>query len=536
MPWLGFTFLMGHMSVSHIYRHYVNDPDTVDITGAQMVLVMKLTAFCWNVHDGRLPDEELEDIQRDRALKELPNLLDYAGYVFFFPSLMVGPAFDFVEYTRWLETTMFDVPPGTDPSKAPKTRKKRRIPRSGTPATVKAVKGVLWIVAFLKFSGWFYSDLVIGTESLKYGLLHRIFNLHMLGFATRCKYYGVWFLAEGSCILSGIGYKGLDPKTGRPDWDRLQNVNPLGIELAQNSRAYLGSWNMNTNNWLRNYMYLRVTPKGKKPGFAASMCTFVTSALWHGFEPGYYMAFVLAAFLQTVAKSTSLPLLTIQFALYCKSNTHLDTRRHVRPLFLSATGVPLASKRYYDILTYIATQLAFSFTVAPFILLSFRDSFTAWQRVYFYCIIGVVISLGAFADASPVRGWLKKRVAAQNKAAGGAARSEGSEIEFTEQGKGLATGTSSQPSSSSINERERERPGFLDRTDPNASKHGAYGVSDDPGRDLDELMEQVKEEVRVRRERGMSVGQSLQEAVQSRWGSGISADVDGEGNVSVRRR
>lgn len=60
---------------------------------------------------------------------------------------------------------------------------------------------------------------------------------------------------------------------------------------------------MNTNNWLRNYMYLRVTPKGKKPGFVASMCTFVTSAFWHGFEPGYYMAFVLAAFVQTVAKS-----------------------------------------------------------------------------------------------------------------------------------------------------------------------------------------------------------------------------------------
>lgn len=305
MPWLGFIFLMGHMSVSHIYRHYVNNADIVDITGAQMVLVMKLTAFCWNVHDGRLPQEELEEVQRDRALKELPKPLDYAGYVLFFPALMVGPAFDYVEYTRWLETTMFDVPSGTDPAKAPKTRKKRRIPRSGTPATLKAIQGVLWIIAFLKLSAWYYPSLVVGEESLKYGLLRRIFNLHMLGFTTRTKYYGVWFLAEGSCILSGIGYKGLDPKTGRPDWNRLQNVTPMGIEMAQNTRAYLGGWNMNTNNWLRNYMYLRVTPKGKKPGFVASMCTFVTSAFWHGFEPGYYMAFVLAAFLQTIAKSSS---------------------------------------------------------------------------------------------------------------------------------------------------------------------------------------------------------------------------------------
>jgi len=125
----------------------------------------------------------------------------------------------------------------------------------------------------------------------------------MVGVAVRMKYYGVWSLTEGACILSGIGYKGVNPKTGRADWDRLCNVKPLEIELAQNTRAYLGFWNINTNNWLRNYMYLRVTPRGKKPGFRASMATFVTSAFWHGFEPGYYMTFVLASFLQTIAKS-----------------------------------------------------------------------------------------------------------------------------------------------------------------------------------------------------------------------------------------
>ena len=34
---------------------------------------------------------------------------------------------------------------------------------------------------------------------------------------------------------------------------------------------------MNTNRWLKNYVYLRVTPKGKKPGFRSSMSTFGTS-------------------------------------------------------------------------------------------------------------------------------------------------------------------------------------------------------------------------------------------------------------------
>jgi hypothetical protein len=34
MPWIGFVFLMGHMSVNHINRQFISRPDKVDITGA----------------------------------------------------------------------------------------------------------------------------------------------------------------------------------------------------------------------------------------------------------------------------------------------------------------------------------------------------------------------------------------------------------------------------------------------------------------------------------------------------------------------
>lgn len=200
---------------------------------------------------------------------------------------------------------MFEVPAGTDPSKRPRTRKKRKIPRSGTPAALKATAGLAWIFAYLKFSGLYYSELVTGDEYMNYGFFRRVWLLHMLGFTARMKYYGVWTLTEGACILSGLGYRGIDPQTGRVQWNRLQNISPWRVETAQNTREYLENWNINTNHWLRNYIYLRVTPKGKKPGFRASMATFVTSAFWHGFYPGYYLTFVLASFLQTVAKSDS---------------------------------------------------------------------------------------------------------------------------------------------------------------------------------------------------------------------------------------
>jgi lysophospholipid acyltransferase len=303
MPWIGFIFLMGHMSISHIHRQILDDAQTVDITGAQMVLVMKLSSFCWNVHDGRLPQDQLSDSQKYSAITEFPSIVNFAGYVLFFPSLFAGPSFEYVDYRRWLDTSLFDIPPGTDPSKVPPTKKKRKIPRSGTPALKKAVVGLGWIFLFLQLAPRYTTDFVLSDSFMDYAFPRRIWIVYMVGFATRLKYYGVWSLTEGACILSGMGYNGFDGKSGKVFWNRLENVDPWALETAQNSHGYLGSWNKNTNHWLRNYVYLRVTPKGKKPGFRASMATFATSALWHGFYPGYYLTFVLGSFIQTAAKS-----------------------------------------------------------------------------------------------------------------------------------------------------------------------------------------------------------------------------------------
>ena len=57
----------------------------------------------------------------------------------------------------------------------------------------------------------------------------------------------------------------------------------MQIELAPNFKVLLDSWNMKTNVWLRECVYKRVTPKGKKPGNLSSMLTFLTSAFWVSF-------------------------------------------------------------------------------------------------------------------------------------------------------------------------------------------------------------------------------------------------------------
>lgn len=54
MPWIVFWVTMSHLMVNHAIRAWANiGYDTIEITGSQMVLTMKLTTFAWNVYDGR---------------------------------------------------------------------------------------------------------------------------------------------------------------------------------------------------------------------------------------------------------------------------------------------------------------------------------------------------------------------------------------------------------------------------------------------------------------------------------------------------
>lgn len=54
---------------------------------------------------------------------------------------------------------------------------------------------------------------------------------------------------------------------------------------------------MAAGNWLRNYVYDRAQPYGKKPGFYALLVTQTVSGVWHGLYAGYWLFFVHSAFM-----------------------------------------------------------------------------------------------------------------------------------------------------------------------------------------------------------------------------------------------
>lgn len=139
-----------------------------------------------------------------------------------------------------------------------------------------------------------------------------------------------------------------------------------------------------------------------------------------------------------------------------------DCRRYLRPFFLDPqTTQPTPHKIYYDILSYLITQLSFSFVTAPFVLLSLPASFLVWARVYFYGVVGTALATAFFA--SPAKALLVKRL------------------------KKRAAGTAGPPQS---------RESAASREEP------ILGLPSEPEKDLDELMSEVKAEVEARQRKG----------------------------------
>lgn len=100
---------------------------------------------------------------------------------------------------------------------------------------------------------------------------------------------------------------------------------------------------------------------------------------------------------------------------------------------------------------------------------------TVWARVYFYCIIGVIASMGFLA--SPGRPWLQKQLAVRNGTRPGMSRTASTES--------IRAGTT-------------------------------LGLPDDPEREVEEIVAEVRKEIETRRQRGMSVDLDVRKLVEEK--------------------
>lgn len=374
-PILNFLWSFGYLSAAQIWRVWNNyEGADLDWITAQMVLTMKLTTAAWDIHDGARSEQEREKEltaeQRGFTLFKKPSILEWYGYVFFYAGFLAGPAFKLREYIEYIEMKQFE-----------NKDCKGKIPDTTIPCLLKLRDSLICLVIYMGFSQ--YLPLSLLGELKQYSFTSRFFLIWWVPALQRVQYYFVWLLTEGAFIANGFGYSGHDEK-GNIKWDLMVNARPLGVELAQNAHEIVSNWNCKTQSWLKNYIYLRITPISRKPNWITIYGTYFISAFWHGFYSGYYLFFVGCALDTWIAR---------------------EFRTRVRPYFLNDDGSPKRpQKQVYDVVGWFISQYLLSYFAVSFMALYWNTSMERWADVYYIghiMLIGGLIFVLAFPKFFP---------------------------------------------------------------------------------------------------------------------------------------
>lgn len=315
-----FMWAMSYMTLSHIYRMYVSYLSGIfDFTGTQMVLTMKLTSFGYNLYDGTadfkrvfaiydpVAQKKLSRVYGDRkkfAIEELPSLLEFFGYIYCFTCILAGPAFEYNDYIRSINETVFATPKNVTEGNT--TNKNMTPPSSLIEGLKRLFMGVFSLICHMQLSARFpltncYNPAFIAAHPNK---LWRYGYTWVALFADRLKYYFAWKVAEGASVLGGFGFQGYDKNGKVIGWSGVENIDVLGFELATNVQGLSRAWNKRTQGWLERYTYQRTGE--------SLLATYFVSAIWHGLYPGFFLFFMsvpLVTNIQRLIKAKINPLI-----------------------------------------------------------------------------------------------------------------------------------------------------------------------------------------------------------------------------------
>jgi len=416
------VFALSYLSVVHVYRMYYDYGGyTLDVTGPLMIMVQKVTALAYSIHDGTVPDDKLSADQREQRCVRIPTPLEFYSYMFYFHGIMVGPLCFYADYKRFVEGRNYRRDPSTG------LWSDRVTPPEETPSPLfpflqKLVYTGLCAYIMMVVIPQQGTDMLIDPEWIaSHGFFYRAWIMVKNIGWIRGRYYFAWVLADLVNNCAGLGYSGTDPKTGREKWSLCKNVDIRRLEMATSLKVNVESWNKLTALWLRRIIYDRL------PSSVNLYAVYFVSALWHGFYPGYYVTFFSVAFLTLAARKV---------------------RRNVRPHFQATPQLALL----YDAMTWFCTRLACPYLAAPFVFLSLRNTWTFYSSYFFFLHVGSAALILLLPEGKSSRVEKKKSEAAA------ASASEASPAAADAATASAAAASASAPSASEVKLDEVQPP------------------------------------------------------------------------------
>ena len=286
LRWLGSTFtttcfLNAFQFLYLICHEYLEEDYVVRWTMAHCVLCLRLMGTTMDVYDGTKSKDDRATKKLANALDHQPSLLELFSHCFFLGSVLT-PQHSMKSFTKGIE---------------------RNVNARDTTGCFASgfrhfLTGILCGAAH-SLGLWFYPRAyIISSEFLQVGYFEGRFALGIYSTAVLFRYAAVFKLTEGSCIITGLTYKGQRPD-GTNDWSAWESSDIWGIFGSVWTHKFIHSFNMSTNRWLHYYIYKRLRFLNNQG--LSRLLSLVFLGLWHGILPGYILTFILE-FLTTMCE------------------------------------------------------------------------------------------------------------------------------------------------------------------------------------------------------------------------------------------
>lgn len=344
--WIWSTFYMFWTYCNRLY--ITNNPHQIDHSVIQMMVTAKLTSFASNIYFSTLEEKlEMNKYWKKYAIHNMPSLLEYFGYMFFYQTYLIGPFVQFNDYMDHIKNNNFNQ----------KSKKLAYIARLFHTFVV--------FTFYLILKSFYNSKHILEPEFYNKTLWERFIYIYMTTITFRLMYEFVWSLVDSNLIFSGFSYQ--TDTIGNEYWLNFINID-LSCEFTPTVRGMISKWNINIQQWLQHYCYERF----EHNKYFGMIVTNMLSAFWHGLSIGYYLAFAIGS-----------------IYIY----TGREWNRKIKPILRPYTKNPIFYIFWY-IVNISITSVAICFAFIPFIYLNLYDIYLAYKTLYFiplFIMFGCVI-------------------------------------------------------------------------------------------------------------------------------------------------
>ncbi|XP_017107728.2 lysophospholipid acyltransferase 5 [Drosophila bipectinata] len=267
---INFIFHMTYLLLGYYYTAS-NEYDIL-WTMPHCILVLRMIGFGFDLTDGLKSEESLSKDQKETALKELPSPLELLAFAYFPSGFLVGPQFPYRRYQNFINGQY------------------RGYEGSLEAGLRRFGAGAFYLIVCQVGLSYLPDSYFLTPEFAGEPFFNRIYMLGFWAKFSLYKYISCWLLTEGALICIGLTYRGVDSE-GNPDWSGCSNVKLKLLETGNTMEHYVQSFNVNTNQWVGQYIYKRLKFLNNRTISYGAALGFL--AVWHGYHSGYYMTFLM---------------------------------------------------------------------------------------------------------------------------------------------------------------------------------------------------------------------------------------------------